>query len=167
MAGRRSQKIEAVATATDGIELTSSAIRVLYFSATCHLPPATATCHLPPTPSPQSQGLHLPVQVTSLQPEHFGRAADVAVVFVELLQDVIALVRGARLMERGSLAPAALRLPSRTPVRQCLRSKRDVVGFMITMRSITLRSSRTLPGRNSASRPRCILGDFPRPPAVR
>jgi len=80
--------------------------------------------------------------------EHFRRAADVAMVLVELLQNVVALIGGSRLVQRGSLgardSAAAIAMHQR---RKMLRSKRDVVGFMITMRSITLRNSRTFPGQ--------------------
>ena len=41
------------------------------------------------------QRLHLAVHVAALQAQDFGGAADAALIFVELLQDVVALV-GAR-----------------------------------------------------------------------
>ena len=46
-----------------------------------------------------AQGLHLPVEVAAFQAEHLGCAGHVAVVFIEFLQDVVALVGGAGLVE--------------------------------------------------------------------
>jgi hypothetical protein len=50
-----------------------------------------------------SQRLHLAIKVGALEPENLGRAADIAVVFVQFLEDVVALVSGAGLMEGGEL----------------------------------------------------------------
>jgi len=46
-----------------------------------------------------SQRLHLAVEVAALQAQNLGRAADVALVFFELAQDIVALISGARLLE--------------------------------------------------------------------
>jgi len=46
-----------------------------------------------------SERLHLAVEVAALQAQNLGRAADVALVFFELAQDVVALISGARLLE--------------------------------------------------------------------
>ena len=45
------------------------------------------------------QSLHLAIQVAALQAQDFGGAADVAVILVELFQDVVTLVGGAGLMQ--------------------------------------------------------------------
>src|SRR5579864_8177647 len=58
-----------------------------------------------------SQCLHLSIQVAALEAKYVGRAADVAVIVVELFQNVIAFVGGACLMqgqELSSSAPAAI-----------------------------------------------------------
>ena len=47
-----------------------------------------------------SQGFHLPVKVAALQAERFCRPGHVAVVIIELLQDVVAFIGGASLVER-------------------------------------------------------------------
>src|SRR5437899_4590195 len=51
-----------------------------------------------------AEGLHFPVEVASLQPQYLGGAAHVSVVFLELPQDVIALVSGARFLQAGKSA---------------------------------------------------------------
>src|SRR5438270_12849684 len=51
-----------------------------------------------------SQSLHLPVKVAALQAQHLGGAADVAMVLVERLEDVVALIGVARLVQRGELS---------------------------------------------------------------
>src|SRR5208337_9140 len=48
-----------------------------------------------------SEGFHFPVKMAALQAESFGSASDVALVFLQLAQDVIALVCGPRLVQRG------------------------------------------------------------------
>src|ERR1041385_3000807 len=48
-----------------------------------------------------SQRLHFPIKMTSFEAKHFRRAADVAVVFVEFLEDIVALISGACLVKRG------------------------------------------------------------------
>src|ERR1041385_8653417 len=48
-----------------------------------------------------SQRLHLAVQMAALQPQDFRRARDIAMVLIQLLQDVIALIGGACLVQRG------------------------------------------------------------------
>jgi ABC-type spermidine/putrescine transport system permease subunit II len=47
------------------------------------------------------QRLHLPIQMAALQPQDLGGPRHVAVVFVQLLQNVVALVSGAGLVQRG------------------------------------------------------------------
>src|ERR1700737_985129 len=51
-----------------------------------------------------SKRLHLPVQLTSFQAQHLGGAADVAVVVIKFLEDIVALVGGAGLVQRGEFA---------------------------------------------------------------
>src|ERR1035441_3156269 len=53
-----------------------------------------------------AEGAHLAVEVGAFEAERFGRAADVAVALVQLLQDVIALVRLAGFLQRGELLAA-------------------------------------------------------------
>src|SRR5450432_2726524 len=43
--------------------------------------------------------LHLPVKMASFQPQHFRRPRDVPVIFIQLFQNVITLIRGPRLMQ--------------------------------------------------------------------
>src|SRR2546428_2927897 len=67
-----------------------------------------------------SQSFHLPVQMTALKAQHFGRTADVSVILVKLLQNVVALVRRACLVQRGELisngAPTAIAVYQRRQV---------------------------------------------------
>ena len=50
-----------------------------------------------------AQRLHLAIQVRPLQPQRLGSAAHIAVALVQLLQDVVPLIRLARLQQRGEL----------------------------------------------------------------
>ena len=42
--------------------------------------------------------------MAALEAEHFRGAADVAMIFVQLLENVVAFISGARLVQRGALA---------------------------------------------------------------
>ena len=107
---------------------------------------------------------HLPVEVAALDAQRFGRARDVAVVGGERAQDVVALARVARLVAaaaRSRAAPRGRRRRRRAGRRrETHRSAAAIVspGTMITSRSITLRSSRTLPGQGSCAAPSRRLG---------
>ena len=46
-----------------------------------------------------SEGFHFPVKMAALQAEGFGGAGDVALVFLQLAQDIIALVSGAGFLQ--------------------------------------------------------------------
>ena len=95
------------------------------------------------------RGLHLSIEVAALDAEHFGRARDVAVLRGQRAQDVVAL-QGSRasssVSDRGRrrLGGRARRRRRGTPGPRA-RSCRP--GTMIISRSITFRSSRTLPGQ--------------------
>src|SRR5260370_6282401 len=60
-------------------------------------PPALLFCRNPQT-------LHLAIQVAALQAEHLCRAADVAMILVQLFENVVALICCPRLVQRGALA---------------------------------------------------------------
>jgi hypothetical protein len=53
-----------------------------------------------------AEGLHLAIQMAALQPQSLGSAADVAVELVQLLQNVIPLIRLTRLQQRRKLFAA-------------------------------------------------------------
>src|SRR6185437_13328293 len=58
-----------------------------------------------------SKRLHLPIEVTALQSQYFCGTAYVAVIVIELFQDVVAFVGRSRLMQCHKLAagtPAAI-----------------------------------------------------------
>src|ERR1035437_8144105 len=46
-----------------------------------------------------SQRLHLTIHVAALQTQHLGRPADTAMIFIQLLQDVVSFISGARLVQ--------------------------------------------------------------------
>src|SRR5947208_16567693 len=58
--------------------------------------------------------------MTALKAQHFGRTADISVILVKLLQNVVALVRRACLVQRGELisngAPTAIAVYQRRQV---------------------------------------------------
>ena len=93
---------------------------------------------------------HLAVQVAALDAEHFGGPRHVALLLGERAQDQIALELVARLVERLARPPPARAAPAGATAF-CSRNARSTPeiespGTMIISRSMTLRSSRTLPG---------------------
>src|ERR1035437_2469777 len=54
-----------------------------------------------------SQRLHLAIHVAAFQAQHLGCPADAAMVLFQLLQDVVAFVGGARLVQAGEIAHGA------------------------------------------------------------
>ncbi len=50
-------------------------------------------------PNRDSQGLHFSIEVAALESQSFGRARDVALIFLEFAEDVVALVGGSRLLQ--------------------------------------------------------------------
>src|SRR6516165_11545749 len=46
-----------------------------------------------------SESFHLPIKMAALESQHFRSAADISLILFQLAQDVIAFVRGARLVQ--------------------------------------------------------------------
>ena len=93
-----------------------------------------------------AKGLHLAVQVRAVEAEGFRGATHIAVALVYFLQDVVALVGVARLLQRVEVGgePAGIAMDQHG---QVLAFDAVTCGFRMTSRSIRLRSSRTLPGQ--------------------
>ena len=97
-----------------------------------------------------AERLHLAIQVAALDAEHVGGARHVALLLGQRPQDEVALEPIARLVQRQPLAGAVGRSGARSASRSRKpRSAAEIAspGTMIISRSITLRSSRTLPGQ--------------------
>ena len=92
---------------------------------------------------------HLAIEVAALDAERVGGPRDVALLSRQRPQDVVALEPLARVVQRQRRCPRTLTPALRRPVEETTDRRAVMVspGTMIISRSITLRSSRTLPGQ--------------------